>query len=1241
MISLSVAAVAPIAFAGAPHVMLVSDMEAFQNDYAAALKAAGARVTTAGVVDDSRLCDVDAVLLHSSKFVPLPAEVQAALSTFCRRGGGLVVVNAAVASGDTEWGMKTIGGAWDPAASQKFASRMMLYVRQDPHPIVNGASSFDLDDDTLFDLALDDDIFVLGSAFTTKTNNSRRAEEDRKKLPGVRASIYDIQPQMWAFEGERHRAAVFLQGTPASLRHESMRSFIMRGLAWTLRRENVDEFRVAADPAALRYPKDGPLSPVDAIKQFMMQPGFNASVVAAEPLISKPIALQWDARGRLWVAETPEYPNGRRPYTSEPWKDTGSLEPGNYDRPGRDSISVLEDTDGDGLMDAKQVFLDGLELITAFCMHGDGVIAASYPGIVWLRDTDGDGRADKRVPVFDGVPFPNHFVINHMVQSPDGWIYASTGTSMTLTKPGGKEALNRLSPGLFRFKADGSAIQQVASVGGNSFGMDLTSDLELYLGMATSENPIQHVVLPEWILAKAAGSPARSTHSVNPKRRVARHDLPDRPALMQIGGVGYFSSACSSLIYEGGAWPREYEGMTFVTEPLLDIIHHEQLKANGPTFDGQLLLEDAEWLRSMDYWFAPVDVTFGPDGAMYVLDFYTPVMAHNDTRGPAHGKSGASIRPDREHYFGRIYRIQHRDARKWILPDLSEAGAPELISAFKHPNRVIRFNALRVLLEKPSLAAQAASDLNAMALKEQFAPARILALWALRRLDQLPRETLATALRAEAAEVRKNALLIVESGGMPLEPAQVQAALDDPDARVRLTALRALGSAAVSAEVGAMLIALQMKLTDDWSKAAAAAAGSGNAAVVLGMMLADKESGGEPDEFARSLAAALRSGNDAEGLLRVLEGAGASANEGLALLVLRELAESPPVAPRDADAVLSALRGLRVSPARADAALPLLASWDLGGTLKPEMEASVKRLLLVARDESRPANLRMAAVGSLLGARSAMPQVLPALIGLLESTGGSPLGSPLIAALASTGDPGVGSALTGAFPGLANAERESAFRALASRAEWSKLLLDALSAGKIDAALLGPQMRSRLTSHPDVATARRAKGWFASMNGGSNPTKEALIARLVPVVGRPGDPVRGRELFAGACSSCHRLDGMGFRYGPDLDGVGMHSAAELLISIVDPNRVVDDEHATWNLTMKDGAQYSALIDGENETRVNLRLPGGIRMELRAEEIVKRVRVVNSLMPEGLESLGDGELRDIISYIQSAATRPAP
>jgi glucose/arabinose dehydrogenase len=123
-------------------------------------------------------------------------------------------------------------------------------------------------------------------------------------------------------------------------------------------------------------------------------------------------------------------------------------------------------------------------------------------------------------------------------------------------------------------------------------------------------------------------------------------------------------------VQEHGAWPEEYRDTIFITEPILDIIHFEKLRPEGPTFLGEVTLKDREWLRSMDHWFCPIDVTFGPDGAMYVLDFYTPVVAHNDTRGPMHSKSGASVRPDREHYFGRIYRIQHESAPKLAVPDL-------------------------------------------------------------------------------------------------------------------------------------------------------------------------------------------------------------------------------------------------------------------------------------------------------------------------------------------------------------------------------------------------------------------------------------------------------------------------------------------------------------------------------------------------------------------------------------------
>ena len=1217
-------------------VLVVSDADAFRADYSAALQKAGARVASAAVPDAARLAQADVVLLHSGKFEALPASAQAALTAFAQRGGGIVAVNAAVAAGDVAWGKATFGGAWNPAESQKFASRMMLYLRTDSHPIVREASSFDVDDDTLYDLALDDKVFVLASAFTPKVTDSKRAQDEKKRNPN-RASIYDIQPQMWAFEGAKHRAVVLLQGSAATLKHASVRAFILRSIAWTARRENADELCAKADLADLRYPVGGPMRAAEEIKQFEMQPGFRANVVAAEPLITKPIAVQWDARGRLWVAETPEYPNGRRPLTAEPWKEGGVLDPGHYDRPARDRISILSDPDASGQFTKKTVFHEGLELVTGFCMHGDGVIAVAQPNIVWLRDTDGDGKADKEVPLFGGfTPGDTHFVANHFIQAPDGWIYASTGSGATAVNPTTQAVVAKISGGVFRFKPDGSAIEQVASSGGNTFGAEVTSDFEIFHGKATSGNPIQHVVLPEWVLARAGTTAAKSMSSVNPGRTVARKDLPDRPPLMQIDQVGRYSAACSTLVYEGGAWPKEYDGAIFCTEPILDIIHHERLKPAGATFTGELLLPDSEWLRSRDYWFCPIDVTIGPDGAMYVLDFYTPVVAHSDTRGPQRSKSGASVRPDREHYFGRIHRIQHAAAPKLTQPDLTKADAATLVAAFKHPNRVVRFNALRVMMEKAdTLGAQAAPLLMPMATGENFTPARILALWALHRMGRLPPATLAGAAFAQDAGVRKNAMLIAEAGRIPPGTKELTAALNDTDARVRLAALRAVGAAPITAEAGAMLLAIQPKLNDPWSKAAASAALSSNPAPLLETVLAGNDASSQREEFARSLAASLAANGDAATILRVLNVDAKSPAPRLAAAVLDELGKHPP-ATGDATALLPFLSSTDRNLAAA--ALPLAAAWDKAGALKLETTKVLGELFTVARDARQPVERRVVAIRTLVAARAAHPDTLRGVIALLIPPQPDALRRELIAALASTGEITAGRAVADAFPGLPTATRDAAFDALASRAGWSALLLDAMEAKKFAPAILGPPQASRLTAHSDAAIAKRAKSLFALLGSGTNPAKDEIIARLRPDVEKPGNVAKGKEAFAATCAICHRLAGVGFEFGPALDGIGSHPAAELLMHIVDPNRAVDDEHRTWNITMKDGTQYSALIASENDATVKLRQPGGVTVDLKTADIAARTKAANSLMPEGLESLGAETLRDLIAYIQNVAPK---
>jgi putative membrane-bound dehydrogenase-like protein len=1216
-------------------VTVVADDPVAVKSLVAELKEAGAVVTEADrprdILDTKHERD-EVIVLYRKDYSPYEVHDRAALADLSNRGVSFVALRGAIAGPSASWARDTFGAGWTPE-SRRFRALMMLNIRTDAHPLAKDASTFDVTDQTVFNLELNEKIHVLASSFTSKvTNTRRRATEVADK-----ASVYDIQPQAWVFENSRLRSAVFLQGEAETLAHASYRTFIKRGIAWAGRRANVDELCAAKDLVDLRYPVGGPSRAEKAIASFQMQPGFKASVIVTEPLINKPIAVQWDERGRLWVAETPEYPNGRRPLTAESWREGGVLVPGSYDRPAQDKISVLVDTDGDGKADQKQLFHEGLELITGFCHYKDGIIVVAQPNIVWLRDTNADGKADKEVILFGGfTPGDTHFVANHFVLAPDGWVYASHGGGGEATFPNDPSKKVRISAGTFRFKPDGSAIEQIASQGGNSFGNEVTGKMELYHGKATNGNPIQHVVLPESVLAKAPGTPAKAFSSVNPRRPVLRTDLPDRAPLLQIDQVGYYTAACSVAVQEHGAWPEDYRDGIFTTEPILDVIHFEKLVPSGPTFLGEVTIKDREWLRSTDHWFCPIDVSFGPDGALYVLDFYTPVVAHNDTRGPMHSKSGASVRPDREHYFGRIYRIQHDAAPKLATPDLSKADIAGLVAAFDHPNKVVRFNALRVLMDKDAgLLASAIGPLVAMVRSEAKSEARIAALWALQRLDRLE-DGLLHALCADAdAAVRKNAFLVAEAAHSKLPTPVYAKALQDAEPRVRLAALRAMGAAPLEASAGALLLSAQASLTDDWSKAAATAAAAANPGPVLAGILAGPADATGAD-FARTLAASLN-GDDA---VAVLAASAKSANKPVVTAVLRELSARRVAAPAALDSARQSLRTLIADQdgAVGASAAAVAALWFTDGSLKAELASAAVRLLPELADAKASPDTQVAAARVLVQLRDAAPEVRPALAQALADSNEA-VAVATAGALAASGDASVGKLLYAAFPKSTGSFRATLFSALVGRAEWAGLVLDALDAKSLSAMQLGPMQVSQLVRHPDASIAKRAATVLAKLNAGSSPAKDDIVSKLRPEVEKPGDAAKGKELFVAVCQTCHKVGNVGNDFGPNLQGIGSHPPAEMLVHIVDPNRMVDDEHRTWNFKMKDGTQYSALIGSENPTFVKLKLPAGQSAELKVADIVSRERSPNSLMPEGFESLGAEGLRNVIAYLRSVAISP--
>ena len=650
------------------------DHPSFLRDWVPLLNERGAKATGGDAFPTKAQLDAtDVLILHLDSGGDFKiGQERKDLLEYLQRGGGIVTIHAASVSKDHDWFKGIIGGSWHHGQTKWREGPMHLYFTDHENPITLDVSNFAMDDEIYYDMDVLPECRILAGAYTPKPAGARndkaakRAEEITKG--GKEVSIYDIQPQIWTYEKDNYRSFVSIPGHYyANFSRPNFRALLLRGIAWAGKRSNVDELCKPEELGDnLRYVEGGPTRPEKAAEKLEVHPEFDISLVASEPLINKVMNVDWDEKGRLWVCETPEYPNGRRELNVEKWKDSGSWTKKN-DRDPIDRISILTDTNGDGVMDKKHVFADKLELVTSFCFYKNGVIACAAPDIWFLEDTDGDETADKRTKLYTGLGTGDtHAVINNLRWGLDGWVYATHGySSGHVTSPDGKQDFGTDGSGVVRFKPDGSAFEQYASRGGNTWGLDITSDGQVFFTQPTSGTVFFHVVLPEYVLAKGKIPGTTSWNGmVTHQKTFPAMSWPEQ-AYVQIDLVGEFTAAAGCAIYEGGAWPKKWNYSYFTTEPTLNIVHHEFVEKDGVTYKAHKEpgREETEFIRSKDLWFRPIETRVGPDGALYVVDFYNQAVIHNDTRGPVHGPANAAVRPDRDHYFGRIWKVQHKEAK--------------------------------------------------------------------------------------------------------------------------------------------------------------------------------------------------------------------------------------------------------------------------------------------------------------------------------------------------------------------------------------------------------------------------------------------------------------------------------------------------------------------------------------------------------------------------------------------------
>ena len=485
-----------------------------------------------------------------------------------------------------------------------------------------------------------------------------------------------------------------------------------------------------------------PLPPGESIKLAQVPRGMEISLFASEPDIVNPIHIQWDHRGRAFVVETIDYPN--------------NLHAG---RLGNDRITVCEDSNGDGRADKFTRFAEGLSIPTSLVFANGGVICTNGSQILFLKDTNGDDRADERRVLIDGFGMGDtHAGPSNLRYGFDGWIWATVGYSGFRGEVGGVR--HEFAQAVFRFKPDGSALEFIQNTTNNTWGLGFTEEFDI-TGSTANGNPSWYVTLPRRDYEAAA---------MEQPRTPAADDNPVfHPMSMDIRQVDQFdryTSAAGHAFYTARRFPAGYHNRAvFVCEPTGKLVGHFDMTRSG---GGWVARQSPNNLyASADAWSAPVCAEVGPDGSVWICDWYNLIIQHNPTpsRNSAgidarNGRGNAYETPHRDVRHGRIYRIQPVGSADDPNPGLDPAKPATLLEGLDHPNLLWRLHAQRLLVEAGD-AAVAPDLVDLVRSGEHAGPHALHALVALGKADDA---LMASAAGSKSAPLRRAALELAGPG---------------------------------------------------------------------------------------------------------------------------------------------------------------------------------------------------------------------------------------------------------------------------------------------------------------------------------------------------------------------------------------------------------------------------------------------------------------------------------------------
>ena len=952
-----------------------------------------------------------------------------------------------------------------------------------------------------------------------------------------------------------------------------------------------------------------PQPATEAVKSFEGVRGFQMQLVAAEPLVSSPIAAAFDEDANLYVCEMRDYP----------YKPAEGLEP-----IGR--VRLLRDTNRDGIYDEAHIFADKLLWAAGVVPWRGGVFVAAPPDIWYFKDTDGDHKADVKRRVFTGFGSENQqAMVNNLQLGMDHWIYGSTAGNGGSIRPGDQPNATPISINGRDFRFDPVTEKFETITGTVQFGH--TCDDWGNRFVCSESQPILQIVLPDHYLARNPFlpsppgvqsiapypvpiyriSPIERWRQIRSSRRIATQK---RNANSAGASHHVIDAAAGVTIYRGGAYPPEYYGQAFVGDGQNNLIHRRALNPDGVLFKSERIDQQTDFIRSPDIWFRPVNLINAPDGTLYCCDMSREFL--ESIHIPLDVVKHLDLKSGRDN--GRIYRIAPPDFQFPAPPHLSTASTQELIAALESPHVWWRETALRLLHER--------QDKSAVPLLEHLAchgktpQARLLSLWSLEGLQALDVPTILAALDDPHPGLKENVVRLAESRlkSAPELVAKVAALTDDDTARIRFQVAFSLGETDDPRAIAALSRLARRDGGDQWIRTAILSSVARSASKLFAELIQT------PTGESAVLAGII-------GPLAQVVGVRNQPSEIAA--TLNAIAISP----------------LSQDPGRTDSLL-----FELGTGLKrsgrgliPGQENTPGNLLLrdsqrraetVARDHQSKVEARVAAI-NLLSCFPTMEhrQLLAELLSVDQP---EPIQLAAIRALADDADPDVGPVLLTALQTLTPEARLAAMNALLSREEGTHKLLESATRNEVSIADIDQARREILINHKNESIRQLAVTLFGS---GETRARKSVVDDYLSSLKLSGNSANGKSVFQKTCIACHQLEGKGYPIGPNLGSSPSREPAALLTHILDPNQYVLPNYQQYIVVDKSGRTYTGLLAAQTATSITLKKERAELITILRGDIDEFASNHKSLMPEGLEKeIPPQSMADLIAYLQEVSTQ---